>query len=873
MTSILRHFFNSARSIALLSAVFCLSSSALAADFTLSGTYHWPFAGDIDAGDDLWINTTATPNGSTTNAYVVYNVNGATNWNSADMSSDETIPDADGWHVNLGSFAGGSVIKYAVCVQGYSGEVWDNNNNNDYTAMVNAGIASSVEWNPESPENCLGNSMTITYTPNDGVLSTASAVSMIYGCFYAQSTNWASISMTATNENWSYTLSIPSDCLGIQICFTDGSGIWDNNSSSNWSISVTECASDDTDGDGMDNTWETKYGFNPNSPSDASIDSDGDGFSNEKEYIAGTNPTNAWSTFALDHNLLANGSVRLIWPVADTGRRYTLYRATNLNAGGFTLVQSNLSGTLPEAGFTDTFTTNHANVFYKLCAEIPDGGIVIESVAVSATPAGGSFSDADSNGIPVTLQVNGVNISYASYAIQSGSVISYTNGAIINFGADMNVGDYRTLTLYGATVGGISTQKIYTFTEIEASTAVSWYGGVTTDPVSGSWDTNETLTITFKTAPIGAAASAGIVYSTDGSTWSSAALTKSGSNASNDLWTITVDPCAQGTTLQFALLVTDGEGTQQWDNNNSANYSITVNSDFIPGSSKPYSTNPTLGKYRSAGIVIDGANTSSEWTDDMLIALDVANDDPRTLGSNWTTHEAPIDFTHLWACWDNNNLYVAWQMVDITDAIDGANAGSGDPISRNDGILVWMVLDTESGGCTNDMWNKKQTWGGTDQPDYMMYMAGSLWQGYISHQSGGVFPVDEGEYYACSTRGIAYDNGALLAAPSVWGVRDCDNRNDGESALENFLNTGHSNTSRDSFYEVKIPLASLGLSKADLEANGIGIMLGAGANSAMDTIPNDAATTDTPGVEVYNSSFEWSDTDRYTAPFARIAVP
>ena len=874
MTAIFSLFFNHQRlSALLLAALFGSASHVLAADFTVANTYHWPTNGALNAVDDLWINTSATPDNSTTNAFVVYSVNGSTNWNTTVMSADDTVTSADGWHANLGKFPGGATIKYAICVQGASGDVWDNNNNNDFTATVNAGAASSVSWTPETPDNCLGSTVTVTYAPNSGALSAASAVTMIYGCFYATTTNWAGAPMTATGQNWTVTLSIPSDCLAIEICFTDGSGNWDNNTSSNWTITLAPCESDDTDGDGMQDEWESKYGFNPNSPSDASADTDGDGFSNHQEYVAGTNPTNALSSLALSHSLLENGSIRLLWPVADTGRRYTLYRSTNLTSGPFTLVQSNIVGALPQSGYTDTFTTNHPSVYYKLRAEIPSGGIVVESVTISASPAGGSFSDGDSNGIPVTLRVSGVNVSYATYAIQSGSPVFYTNGTVITFGADMNVGDYRTLTLYGETAGGITTQKMYTFSESTSATPVTWFGGSATDPTSGNWDAEETLTISFKTAPIGAAASAGIVYSSDGATWSSAALTKTGSNATNDLWSITLSAYPKGTTIRFAFVVTDAEGTQQWDNNNSANYSIRVNSDFEPGPDKPYSTNPTLGAFRSSGITIDGANTAGEWSDSMLIALDVANDDPRTLGSNWTTHEAPLDFSHLWACWDDNYLYVAWQLVDITDAIDGANAGSGDPISRNDGILLWMVLDTESGGATNDMWNKKQTWGGADQPDYMIYMAGSLWQGYISHQSGGVFPVDSGEYYACAARSITYDNGALLVPSILYGVSDCDNRNNGESALQNFLTSGHNNTSRDSFYEIKIPLASIGLTRATLEAGGIGVMLGAGSTSAMDTIPNDAATTDTPGVESYNSSFEWSDTDHYTAPFARIAAP
>ncbi|MBN2695846.1 starch-binding protein [bacterium] len=315
------------------------------------------------------------------------------------------------------------------------------------------------------------------------------------------------------------------------------------------------------------------------------------------------------------------------------------------------------------------------------------------------------------------------------------------------------------------------------------------------------------------------------------------------------------------------------------------------------GGDKPYSTNPTLGKHITTPIIIDGVNTNNEWSDDMLIALDMAGDDPRTLGGNWTMHETPWDLTHLWAAWDDSYLYLAWQYVDVTDVIDPSNAGSSagtKPIQMN--LIQWIAIDTvPNQGASLDVWGKnggEPYWTGSTLPDYQIYIGSNLTQGYISKAIDGVFAVDDGDinYHKFVTSGgynfeqqqitnlqylvtgMEINASISFGGASLWGVKDCDHALESpidESKVVNFLELNH-NKNRDIFYEIKIPLTQLGLTRDQLESNGLGVMLGQGEFSCMDTIPNDPATTDTAGTTDSNSSREWEDIDSLTVPFARV---
>src|SRR6185295_14891036 len=78
----------------------------------------------------------------------------------------------------------------------------------------------------------------------------------------------------------------------------------------------------DSDGDGIPDEWETRYGFNSANALDANLDNDEDGMKNWQEYIAGTDPRNAASYLKV--NQLVVSGAALISFEAVSNKTYTV---------------------------------------------------------------------------------------------------------------------------------------------------------------------------------------------------------------------------------------------------------------------------------------------------------------------------------------------------------------------------------------------------------------------------------------------------------------------------------------------------------------------------------------------------------------------
>lgn len=807
----------------------------------VGNTTHYPPNGQLDAGEDLWIDTESYPQGAANFGSVLYSSDGGATWDTEPLAANGTQGNNDKWHANLGPFAAGQTIQYSVEIVDNAGSnKWDNNGGVNYSATVNSGTSTAVvQW--------AGNTR---HWPTNGAITSTSDL-------------WVDI------ESWPQNTAIGGDVVyssnggvtwqGKPLTFntTVGNNDWWHANLGQFPAGTTiEFAVKVEDGFGTE-IWDNNGGTNY----EAVVNGSGGGAT--IQWVGNTKHAAVLPPMVADILHIPNG-VQLNLEDIKNGAQYQVLKSSNAlewaTAGGHT-----------GAGNVGTWTDNAPPVDVCMYAlqgtswpfsttvyegdhlvirieTYPQGRAVTVTIVYSSNGVNwqttpmvkiGTGGNNDIWEVDLGEFPHGINIQYAIEVVDDNGVATWDNNGYSNFHVsivDPNAPD--------------TTPPVLSHSPSNTTTSAA------------TLDVSLSATDDFDPSPA-------IYYTTNGD----APTTNSAVYAGVPIHATNVGAGVDMTIKAFAR---DATGNQSLVKS----IDVKVSESFQFGGTKPYSLNPTLGQaVANGGITIDG--NFADWNDAKIIALDMANDYPATLQGNWTLHETARDFSHLWAAWDDNYLYLAYQFVDVRDKIDAVNSGSGDHVTAGDGVLHWIAIDTIQGqGARKDVWSKNggnNYWTGVDVPDYQVYLFANLVQSYISRAVNGVFALDDGgvNYAALTVAGGMAAKSNTFADNELWGVGDTDDRNQPAAPNREFIAESHA-TSRDGFYEVKIPLSWLQITRSQLESNGIGVMMGVGgtgaASSCMDSIPHDETTLDTPGVEGYNSSLEWGDVDSFTTPFARVGA-
>ena len=308
------------------------------------------------------------------------------------------------------------------------------------------------------------------------------------------------------------------------------------------------------------------------------------------------------------------------------------------------------------------------------------------------------------------------------------------------------------------------------------------------------------------------------------------------------------------------------------------------------GSTEPaldgnYATNPNNGYGARKTITIDG--DKSDWDSSMLIAQGVANDDPRVY-CQWSMHEIAIDDYAMYAAWDDDNLYIMYEMANVQDVVA---SGENFPLTQGNlwiyNLPVFMYIYTGDGNITHNETADGTLWGtGTTidaNADHVIAYSTNATNGpfiYTANDDGQLEPDDLVLSGAQTGINIEWGNGKTLSG-KLMGIAEAGSgkRTPGDcvsGSLVDFYTKGHS-ANLDMFYEMSIPLSKIGTSAAEIEANGIGIMkVSTFGTSGMDCLPYDLSMSDNaakPYSKDPSSSMEKEDEDHITVPMARVGAP
>ncbi|MBN1270433.1 MAG: chitobiase/beta-hexosaminidase C-terminal domain-containing protein, partial [Kiritimatiellae bacterium] len=219
----------------------------------VGNTYHWPYTGEWDPGESLWINSESWPQSAVISAEVVYSPDGGTTWTAMPMTINGQIGNNDAWHANVGTLPGGATIEYAIHMVGRNGDVWDNNGTANYSNKVNAGtttvqwVGNTYHW-PENGSIEPGGDLWIDI--DSWPVGAAVTGDVVYSTDGGASWQGKSLSHNGTHNNndwWHVNLGgFPGGTTvryAVKIVDGDDTEHWDNNGGTNFIAEVNPAAS------------------------------------------------------------------------------------------------------------------------------------------------------------------------------------------------------------------------------------------------------------------------------------------------------------------------------------------------------------------------------------------------------------------------------------------------------------------------------------------------------------------------------------------------------------------------------------------------------------------------------------------------------
>ena len=294
-----------------------------------------------------------------------------------------------------------------------------------------------------------------------------------------------------------------------------------------------------------------------------------------------------------------------------------------------------------------------------------------------------------------------------------------------------------------------------------------------------------------------------------------------------------------------------------------------------------YATNPNGGVGKEKTI-----KSMADFDADCLVAQSGAWDVPNTWNG---AHENSVaDCYGLYAAWDDTNLYVGVEYVNTTDTWqregeaslmdNGKMSNVPVALAINAGTKTAMTGKMEAAADDDYIWGLKCEF--ETRVDHLLIgsaQVGSGTPGLFVAKSDGTASYDPEYCLSFKENGITYqaEDGSISSSiMHLKGSQSVDDAYDSSKYVDALTDGNGHNRKYDTFFTYTIPLSVLGIDKATLTSNGIGIMgLATRGESCMDSVPHDPSMLDNT-MEAYragdNTSYEKEDLDIITVPLASV---